>query len=112
MMRFDKFYRELRDLLRVREDKATGIPAGSTLPQPRYSSPGMESIISNASEPISNASDATGVSGESNKEHNTHALANAFLDAVHMILEDYLIAGAWFSPTYEFHPKFVPLGRD
>jgi len=102
MMYFQGFYGELHDLLRVREDATKGVNKNPAPPILRYSSPGTESIISNAT-------DATGISAESNKEHHTQAFARAFLLATLQTLEGPLTAGAWFSTQSEFSAKYVPL---
>jgi len=68
----------------------------------RHISPGMESIVSNST-------DATGVSGESNKEHRTQVYARAFLATKVQMLDKPLNAGAWFSDRYHFSSKFAPL---
>jgi hypothetical protein len=102
MMYFQGFYGELHDLLRVREDATKRINKNPTPPILRYSSPRTESTISNAT-------DGTGISAESNKEHHTQAFARAFLLATLQTLEGPLTAGAWFSTQCEFSVKCVPL---
>jgi hypothetical protein len=102
MLYFQGFYQELRDLMRVREDAAKGINKTPAPPILRHRSPGTDSIISNET-------DATGVSGESNKEHHTQGCARAFLLATLQTLDEPLKAGAWFSDQYEFSLKYVPL---
>lgn len=102
MLYFEGFYQELRDLLRVREDATKGInniPAPPTL---RHRSPGTDSIISTGTY-------ASGVSGESNKEHHTQGCARAFLVATLQTLNEPLKSGAWFSDRYEFSSKYVLL---
>ena len=101
---FKLFFGELRDLLRVKR-RPTG-PAGrarkvASIPKFRYSSPGTESTMSNAT-------DATGDSKESDKEHHTTALAKAFLQASVETLTKNLVNVAWFSTNYEFSVKLIP----
>ena len=97
---FKRFYRQLPDLLRVREKPPTDDHTNDARRKPRYSSPGMESAKSGTS----------GVSGESDAEHLTQALANAFLYGSHETLREHLRTHAWFPPNCRFEAKSVPLG--
>jgi hypothetical protein len=101
MLYFDGFYQELHNLLRVKEDAIKGVNQSPTPPVSRHRSPGMESTTSNST-------DATGVSGESNKEHHTQGCARAFLLATLQTLKESLTARAWFSDQYEFSSTYVP----
>ena len=102
MLYFDRFYQELHNLLQVKENAPKGVNQPPALPVSRHRSPGMESTVSNST-------DATGVSGESIKEHYTQGCARAFLLATLQALDRPLTAGAWFSDQYEFSSTYVPL---
>lgn len=102
MRDFQGFYQELRDLLRLREDATNGVNNTPAPPMLRHRSPGTDSTISNGT-------DATGVTAESNKEHHTQGFARAFLVATLQTLNEPLKSGAWFSDRYEFSAKYVVL---
>lgn len=102
MLYFEGFYQELHNLLRIREDATKEANQTTAPPILRHRSPGTDSIISTGTY-------ASGVSGESNKEHHTQGFARAFLLATLQTLNKPLKAAAWFSDQYEFSSSYVPI---
>jgi hypothetical protein len=82
----------------------TDVQTDTSRLNPRYSSYSMESETSEES-------NATGTSGESNAEHNTHALMSDFLWASLQTMMDHLETCGWIFPKYEIDAKFGPVRR-